>query len=58
VQTCTQQGCFVGAPLPDAMLAAMRTGKDLKVIFANLNKQAVTVTMGLVGFGLAYDKIK
>ena len=58
VQTCTQQGCFVGAPLSDALLAAMRTGKELKVAFANLNKQAVTVTMGLVGFGLAYDKIK
>ena len=58
VQTCTQQGCFVGAPLTDALLAAMRTGKELKVAFANLNKQAVTVTMGLAGFGLAYDKIK
>jgi invasion protein IalB len=58
VQTCTQQGCFVGAPLSDALLAGMRTGKELKVAFANLNKQAVTVSMGLVGFGLAYDKIK
>jgi invasion protein IalB len=58
VQTCTQQGCFVGAPLSDALLAAMRTGKELKVAFANLNKQAVTVSMALVGFGLAYDKIK
>jgi invasion protein IalB len=58
VQTCTQAGCFVGAPLSDTVLAAMRTGKELKIAFANLNKQAVTVNMGLVGFGLAYDKIK
>jgi len=58
VQTCTQQGCFVGAPMSDGLLAAMRTGKELKVAFANLNKQTVTVNMGLLGFGLAYDKIK
>lgn len=58
VQTCTQQGCFVGSPLSDALLAAMRTGKEMKVGFANLNKQTVTVSMALLGFGLAYDKIK
>jgi invasion protein IalB len=58
VQTCTQAGCLVGAPIGDGLLAAMRTGRELKVAFSNLNKQTVTVTMALAGFGLAYDKIK
>jgi invasion protein IalB len=58
VQTCTQAGCIVAAPLSDTLLAATRTGRELKVVFANLNKQAVTVSMGLAGFVLAYDKVK
>jgi invasion protein IalB len=58
VQTCTQQGCFVGAPLPDAFINAMRTGKQLKIVFYNVNKQPVTVTISLNGFVLAYDKVK
>jgi invasion protein IalB len=58
VQTCTQAGCFVGAPIGEPLITAMRAGKELKVAFANINKQTVTVSMGLLGFGLAYDKIK
>jgi invasion protein IalB len=58
VQTCTQAGCFVGAPIAEPLIAAMRAGKELKVAFANINKQTVTVGMALAGFGLAYDKIK
>lgn len=58
IQTCTQQGCFAGGALPDPLLAAMRTGRELKVSFSNLNKQTVIVAMPLAGFALAYDKIK
>ena len=58
VQTCNQQGCFVGTPLAEATLAAMRSGKQLRLVFQNANKQAITVTMPLTGFGLAYDKVK
>jgi invasion protein IalB len=58
IQTCNQQGCFVGTPLPEAMLAAMRTGKQIRIVFQNANKQAITVTMPLAGFALAYDKVK
>lgn len=58
IQTCNQQGCFVGAPLADNLLAAMRTGKQLRIVFQNGNKQAITVTMPLAGFALAYDKVK
>jgi invasion protein IalB len=58
IQTCTSQGCFVGTPLADTLLAAMRSGTRLRIVFQNANKQAVTVTMPLSGFALAYDKVK
>jgi invasion protein IalB len=58
VQTCNQQGCFVGAPLADNLLTAMRNGKQLRIVFKNGNKQAITVTMPLAGFALVYDKVK
>jgi len=58
IQTCNQQGCFVGAPLAEALLAAMRTGKQLRIVFKNANNQAITVTMPLAGFAIAYDKVK
>lgn len=58
IQTCNQQGCFVGTVLPDTVVAAMRAGKQLRILFQNSNKQAITVTMPLAGFGLVYDKVK
>jgi invasion protein IalB len=58
IQTCTQTGCLVGAPATDAVIGAMRAGRELKVAFQSLTKQTVTVTMPLAGFALAYDKIK
>lgn len=50
--------CFAGSTVPDAMIAAMRSGKQLKIVFYNANEQAITVTLPLAGFALAYDKIK
>ena len=58
VQTCNQQGCFVGTPLADNLLAAMRSGRQIRIVFQNANKQAITVTMPLAGFVVAYDKVK
>jgi invasion protein IalB len=58
IQTCTQTGCLVGAPATDAVIGAMRAGRELKVAFQSLTRQTVTVTMPLAGFALAYDKIK
>jgi invasion protein IalB len=58
VQTCTQTGCILGTNASDALIAAMRTGKDLKVAFQSMTRQTITVTMPLAGFGLAYDKVK
>jgi invasion protein IalB len=58
VQTCTQTGCVVGAAFSEALLGAMRSGKELKVAFQSMTRQTVTVTMPLVGFAIAWDKIK
>lgn len=58
VQTCTQAGCFAGSPVSDSLISAMRTGKQLKIVFYNVQKKPVTVTLPLKGFALAYDKIK
>jgi len=44
--------------VPDALIAKMRTGKEVKIVFNNVNHQPLTVTMPLAGFGVAYDKVK
>jgi len=58
IQTCTQSGCAAGNQIPDSVIASMSSGKQLKVVFYNVNSQPVTVTMPLAGFALAYNKIK
>ena len=39
-------------------LAALKSGKQLKVSFQNLGKETITVPMPLADFAPAYDKIK
>jgi invasion protein IalB len=58
IQTCTNIGCFVQMAINEKLLASMRTGKDLKVIVQDPNKKPVEVSLPLLGFGLAYDKVK
>jgi invasion protein IalB len=58
IQTCAQNGCFLAAPVSDAVIGALRGGKNVKVAFQSVAKQTVTVTMPLGGFALAYDRIK
>jgi invasion protein IalB len=58
IQTCEQRGCYVNAPIPADMLAAMKTGKQLKVSFQNLAKETIAIPMPLTDFAAAYDKIK
>ena len=58
IQTCEQRGCYANAPLAADMLAAMRTGKQLKISFQNLAKETIAIPLPLTDFAAAYDKIK
>ena len=58
IQTCEQRGCYVNAPIATDMLAAMKTGKLLKISFQNLAKEAIAIPMPLTDFAAAYEKIK
>jgi invasion protein IalB len=58
IQTCEQRGCYANLPIAPDMLAALRTGKQLKVSFQNLGKETLTVPMPLTDFAAAYDKVK
>jgi invasion protein IalB len=58
IQTCEQRGCYANLPVPADLLAAMRTGKQLKVSFQNLAKEAISIPLPLADFAASYDKIK
>ena len=58
IQTCTNVGCFVALTLSDKMIAAMRTGADLKITVQDANKKPVDMSLPLLGFGVAFDKAK
>jgi invasion protein IalB len=58
VQTCENRGCYANLPIAPDLLAAMRSGKQLKVSFQNLAKDPITIPMPLTDFAAAYDKIK
>jgi invasion protein IalB len=56
VQTCTNAGCFVGMPLDDKFVLAMRTGTSLKVTVQDSGKHPIALDIPLLGFGIALDK--
>jgi invasion protein IalB len=56
IQTCTNIGCFVGMPVNDKLLAAMRSGTELKLTLFDVNKKPVELGLPLLGFGLALDR--
>jgi invasion protein IalB len=58
IQTCESRGCYAGATIAPDLLAAMKSGKQLKISFQNLNKETLTVPLPLADFAAAYDKIK
>jgi invasion protein IalB len=58
IQTCENRGCYANLPIAPDMLAALRTGKQLKISFQNLAKDPITIPMPLTDFAAAYDKIK
>jgi invasion protein IalB len=58
IQTCENRGCYASTPVAPELLAALKSGKQLKVSFQNLGKETITIPMPLGDFGAAYDKIK
>jgi invasion protein IalB len=58
IQTCEARGCYAGTTITPDLLAAMKSGKQLKISFQNLNKETLTVPLPLADFAAAYDKIK
>ena len=58
VQTCEARGCYASTPVAAEMLAALKSGKQLKVSFQTMTKETITIPMPLGDFAAAYDKIK
>ncbi|MGY8681184.1 invasion associated locus B family protein [Bradyrhizobium sp. UFLA05-153] len=58
IQTCENRGCYVSTPISADLLAALKSGKQLKVSFQNMSKETINIPMPLTDFAAAYDKIK
>jgi invasion protein IalB len=58
IQTCNNSGCLVTLTATDKLLAAMRTGTDLKLTVQDASKKPIEMSLPLLGFGIAYDKTK
>jgi invasion protein IalB len=58
IQTCENRGCYAGTAITPDVLAALKSGKELKLSFQNLAKETITIPMPLTDFATAYDKIK
>src|SRR5260221_12650634 len=58
IQTCENRGCYASTLIAADLLAALKSGKQLKVSFQNLAKETITIPMPLADFAAAYDKIK
>jgi len=58
IQTCENRGCYTNTPISPELLAAMKSGKQLKVSFQNLAKEVISIPMPLADFAAAYEKIK
>ena len=58
IQTCEARGCYSNTQISPDILAAMKSGKQLKVSFQNLAKETITIPMSLADFAAAYEKIK
>jgi invasion protein IalB len=58
IQTCTNVGCFLSMSLNDKQVALMRNGNELKVTIQDASKKPVELSLPLLGFSVAYDKVR
>ena len=50
IQTCEARGCYASTPIAPDLLAAMKSGKQLKLSFQNMAKETITIPMPLADF--------
>jgi invasion protein IalB len=58
LRTCENRGCYASAQITPDVIAALKAGKQMKVSFQTLNKEAINIPLPLTDFASAYDKIK
>jgi invasion protein IalB len=58
IQTCENRGCYATIAVAPEVLAALKSGKQMKLSFQTMNKETIAIPMPLVDFAAAYDKIK
>jgi len=58
IQTCTNIGCFVTMTAAEKLVTAMRSGSDLQIGFQDGNKKPIELSVPLLGFGIAFDKVR
>ncbi len=58
IQTCEARGCYANLQISPDVLAALKSGKQLKVSFQNMAKETISIPMPLADFAAAYEKIK
>ena len=58
IQTCEARGCYANLQISPDVLAALKSGKQLKVSFQNTAKETISIPMPLADFAAAYEKIK
>ena len=58
IQTCENRGCYTSTVIAPDLLAALKSGKQLKLSFQDMAKETITIPIPLADFAAAYDKIK
>jgi invasion protein IalB len=58
IQTCENRGCYASMALAPDVVNALRTGKQLKILFQDMAKETMAIPMPLNDFATAYDKIR
>jgi invasion protein IalB len=58
LQTCDNNGCYAGQPIPADLLKSLQSGEQVVLGFQNLNRQDIKVTISLKGFEDAFKKVK
>jgi invasion protein IalB len=58
IQTCDNTGCLVAMPIGEKLLAAMRSGAEIKITVQDASKKPIEMALPLLGFAVAYDKAK